>query len=348
MLSRWCLTSVVALAALVVPVDDASACSPNPCVGTRLWYSLQPVNAARVPTDGVLVLQAGNFGDAPLSDIALAVTRDGIAVDGALEATDIVGVLVWRPAAPLQAGVHVVTGTIDNPEGSTHCQGDLALDFEFTAEVVPPISLTPLTVTPIETVEVTPIDELASLACCGEVVPETIEDSCGGTLPGYKAGECAPTRGTGWLEVELTTASTLPDATAVQVAYVLKVDGAAVASATDPKFSWRASAPFCTVVEATQLATGEKSTTGEQCHGEAVADQLGDQPIDPTLATMCIEALQVCEVDPMTQAWDASACSPWADEQAGCGCVGGDAPDPWGALAVLGLAALRRRRRARA
>lgn len=347
MQSRWCLASVVALAALVVPVDEAAACSPNPCVDVRLWYSLQPVNAERVPTDGVLVLQGGNFGDAPISDIALTVTRDGIPVDGALEATDVAGVLVWRPAAPLQAGAHVVTGTVENPDEFTYCQDDLALDFEFMAEVVQPIALTPIAVTATEEVSVAPMNELASLACCEGVIPETVEDSCGGVSPGYKSGECAPTRGTGTLAVELTTASTLPDAAAVQVVYVLKVDGAAVATASDPKFSWRASAPFCTVIEATQLATGEKLATDEQCHGEAVADQLGDQEIDPTLATTCTGPLQTCQVDPATQAWDADDCSPWAAdaEKAGCGCNDAAAPDGWAALALLGLAALRRRRR---
>lgn len=347
-MERWtCLVPVVAVVGSLGHATRASACSPNPCADTAVWYAVQPVNPAQVPADGVLVLLASNTGAWPgeLGDIRVMVSRAGMPVDGALEATEIEGVLVWRPAAPLVAGVHAVTGAVDNPEDSSFCQGDLALDFEFTAVAEQAAPLRVPVVTASEQATVTAIDDLASLVCCEGSPPGTSEDSCGGRSPSYEPGTCAPTTGTGTLAVELPIAPMLPGPTAGLLAYTLKVDGEAVRSTINPEFVWQAERPFCTEVEVLQLATGERLTTEKQCHGAAVADQLGAQELDPTLELTCTQPLQTCEVDAMGAGWDLNSCVAWSDEQAGCGCVGGDAPGGWGALALLGIAGLRRRRR---
>ncbi|MBL8976299.1 MAG: hypothetical protein JNK56_37185 [Myxococcales bacterium] len=378
---RSCLAPALALVgALLLRVDAASACDPDPCFDADLWETLEPVNAALIPSDGVLVLQGSNRGFAPdwVDDVTLEVTLGGIPVDGALEAPGMDGVLVWRPAAPLQPGVHAVKGALNNPDELEYCSPDLVLDFEFTAEAGPAVALTPPTVTAMESVSVTPADSLTALVCCEGVVPETLYNDCGDGGPDYPAGGCGRKEGTGWLEVQLPIAPMLPVGTAGLLAFTLKVDGVAGNSTLSPQLSWRASAPFCTEVVATNLASGEEVTTAKQCHGDTVADQLGAQVLDPTLEITCTEPLQTCELGELDEAWDPAKCTPWpgsgeetgtptegsasagsegsggtseASESAGeqdpegkgCGCVGGEAPG-WSALGLLGLAALRRRR----
>jgi len=380
---RSCLTPALALVGgLLLHVHRASACDPDPCFDADLWETLQPVNAALIPSDGVLVLQGSNDGDAAswLADIELEVTLGGIPVDGALEAPGIDGVLVWRPAAPLQAGMHVVKGSVDNPDDLSYCAEDLALDFEFMVDAGISVPLTPPLVTAMELVTLTPVVDLNSIVCCEGVVPEVSLDSCGGGGVYYQEGGCGSTSGTGWLDVDLPIAPMLPVATAALLSFMLKVDGEAVGTTLSPQFSWRSKNPFCTEVTATNLATGESVTTEKVCHGDEVSDQLGPQELDPRDEITCAEPLQTCEPDALEETWDLTKCTPWAgkDEESGtpteggsdgagsegsggsggsggsageddvvgrgCGCVGGESPGPW-ALALLGVAGLRRRRR---
>jgi hypothetical protein len=77
---RSCLAPALALVgALLLHVHTASACDPNPCFDADLWETLQPVNAALIPSDGVLVLQGSNDGDAAswLEAIEVEVTLRG-------------------------------------------------------------------------------------------------------------------------------------------------------------------------------------------------------------------------------------------------------------------------------
>ena len=71
---RSCLAPALALVgALLLRVDAASACDPDPCFDADLWETLEPVNAALIPSDGVLVLQGSNRGFAPdwVDDVTL-------------------------------------------------------------------------------------------------------------------------------------------------------------------------------------------------------------------------------------------------------------------------------------
>ncbi len=377
---RSCLAPALALVgALLLHVHTASACDPNPCFDADLWETLQPVNAALIPSDGVLVLQGSNDGDAAswLEAIEVEVSFGGIPVDGALEAPGIAGVLVWRPAAPLQAGVHVVKGSVDNPDDLSYCAEDLALDFEFMVDAGLSVPLTPPSVTATELVTLTPLVDLTSIVCCDGVMPEVGFDSCGGGEVYFQEGGCGSLSGTGWLDVELPIAPMLPVATAGLLSFTLKVDGEAVGTTLSPQFSWRAQNPFCTEIEARNLGTGDTVTTAKVCHGDAVSGQLGPQELDPRDDITCKQSLQTCEPDALEEAWDPSKCTPWPgmDEESGtpteggsdsagsgesggsggsageddlvgkgCGCVGGDPPGAW-ALALLGIAGLRRRRR---
>ncbi|MBK9757854.1 MAG: hypothetical protein IPO88_30960 [Nannocystis sp.] len=381
MTPRICLAPALLVAsALILRPAEAAACDPDPCYQADLWQTLAPVNASLIPGDGVLVLQGANPGDpaAWLDKVALTVTLDATPVAGALEAPGINGVLVWRPDAPLVAGMYKVMGTLDNPDDLDYCGEDLLLDFEFMSDGGAAVPLTPPSLTPMEVVSTTQIVDLETLVCCEGVVPGTSFNDCGGDSVDYPEGQCAPTQGTGWLDVQLPIAPMLPIGTAAMLAYSLKVDGAVVARTLSPQLGWQASAPFCTEVVVTNLGTGETLTTDKQCHGDAVASQLGPQDLDPALAITCSEPLQTCAVNAMGDAWDPNMCTPWPPEgetgtpteggsdsagsdgsggsggsageaepgEKGCGCVGGGAPGPWALPGVLVLAGLRRRRRA--
>lgn len=77
------------------------------------------------------------------------------------------------------------------------------------------------------------------------------------------------------------------------------------------------------------LATGETTSSGKQCHGDAVVDQLGPRLLDPSaeLAEKCSGGAYVCEVNAGDDGWDPNNCTPWP----------GDAPttdDPTGGPAT--------------
>jgi MYXO-CTERM domain-containing protein len=59
----------------------------------------------------------------------------------------------------------------------------------------------------------------------------------------------------------------------------------------------------------------------ETCHGAAVADQLGDQELDPTpeLQAQCKGGAYTCALDPSMNAWDENLCTPWPGGEATTG-----------------------------
>src|SRR5688500_16000842 len=79
------LTAVSAMIAMIMVPGEAEACDPGPCQGVRIIDQLNPVNAALIPSDGVLVLQAaGKFIDGDWSAaVSLDVSLDGQPVAGA-------------------------------------------------------------------------------------------------------------------------------------------------------------------------------------------------------------------------------------------------------------------------
>lgn len=133
--------------------------------------------------------------------------------------------------------------------------------------------------------------------------------------------------------------------------YTRKVDGLGHLQRIEPRFSVQLGRPFCVELEALDLASGAMTTSGRQCFGDEVADQLGLQMLDPPEDLGC--ALQICE--PIAGTWDLERCTPYGpppsdpggvvEQDSGCGCISGTGGDA-GALAGLGLLTLFRRRRA--
>ena len=129
--------------------------------------------------------------------------------------------------------------------------------------------------------------------------------------------------------------------------YTRKVDGLLDRGLLEPNFSVELAEPFCVEIEALDLASGTITTSGRQCFGEDVADQLGPKEIDPPETLTC--GLQICE--PTESSWDLKRCTPHGpqpDEAAGlgetggCGCMSGT-PGEAGLLVLLGLVGLARR-----
>lgn len=75
--------------------------------------------------------------------------------------------------------------------------------------------------------------------------------------------------------------------------------------------------------QARRVASPGASFVEERCHGEGLAEQLGEFELDPTaeLAAACSGEPYVCEVNFVE--WDETRCRPWPEQQAiedGCGC----------------------------
>jgi MYXO-CTERM domain-containing protein len=353
----------------------AQACDGyyGPCQGGyEFWQDLTPVNAAKIPSDGVLVLQGNHQGDdaASLPSIELTVTKDGQPIAGALEATSMHGVLVWRPVDPWEAGAtYALSGNINNPPESEACAqlltpigGD-----SLTIDVAPGSALGTVEFSGETMVQSYPTVSLDTLACCEGAMPSVGYVVCGGDYVDFDPAECAPTQGYGYLSVQIDGEPAATGPAGGQIVYTLKVDGNPYSTSLTPVFDVTTDAPFCAVIEATDLASGAVDAGQKHCFGEAVAGQLGPQVLDPKEKLQC--ALEQCATDGVPPTWDPMACTPFdpespttsdsdgggssgsgtageGEDDKGCNCdvrSGSDA----GLLALIGLVGLVRRRRRR-
>jgi len=365
------------LAAAAAP-GVAQACPGyyEPCADFSFWTDLTAINAAKIPSDGVLVLQGTHQGDdaASLPTIELTVTRDGQPLAGALETTSLHGVLVWRPTEPWEAGAtYTLGGAVNNPPESEGCALlEVPVAAELNIDALPGAALGPAEFSGEATVDLSPWVNLQTLACCEGATPTEEYGGCAGFYVNWDPAVCAPIKGNGTLVLNLDGQPATTGAAAAQVVYTLKIDGNVHTIGLTPQFSLYAGAPICAIIEATDLASGALSVTQEQCFGEALADMLGPQPLDPSEKLQC--ALEQCAPD--GGPWDPMKCVPFdpdapttsdsddgasdgassssdtaaeTDGDKGCGCDSGPGGDA-GLLAligVVGLAGRARRRRGR-
>lgn len=377
-------TDRLAALALAFPIMAAAAAPGvaqacpgyyEPCQNYSFWSDLAALNAAKIPSDGVIVLQGTHQGDdaESLPTIDLTVTRDGQPIAGALEATSLHGVLVWRPAEPWEAGAsHALSGVVSNPPESEGCAPlEVVVEATVNIDAAPGAALEPADFTGASKVALTPQISLQTLACCEGATPTEDYGGCFGPYVQFDPDECAPTAAYGTLVVQIEGQPATTGPAAAQVVYTLKVDGNFYASGLTPNFDVFGSAPVCAVLEATDLASGALSVGPERCFGAEVADMLGPQVLDPAAKLQC--ALEQCALE--GGPWDPMKCVPLdtdppttsdsddgassgegsssdagsdsagaADGDKGCGCDAGPGGDA-GLLALVGLVGLARRRR---
>lgn len=377
--------SILAGSVLVALASNGAAACPAPnapdCQALDFWFDLTPTNAALIPADGVLVLRGRHHGGADepwLDKIEIEVTRDGVAVAGALETTAQQGVLVWRPAAPWEPGAaYSMKGSLTNPPIDPSCFLGGSEEVLFAAELqiaaMNGAALGPTHYTAMSHFDAAPEVALATVACCAGVLPEYYDASgCGDFGVFWEDGACAPTVSHGTLTVQFTGEPAAKGPAGNQLVYRLKVDDEVYASDDLPSFVAVTEAPFCAVIEAEDLAGGKITTSEEQCFGQDIADQLGVFPLDPSDAFDC--ELQQCAV--LGDTWDANKCMPFVPATAptssdtmtdasdgsggsessstgaaqdgdaqGCACDARSTGDA-GLLALVGLLGLARRRRA--
>ncbi|WAS89949.1 hypothetical protein [Nannocystis punicea] len=359
----------------------------GPCDAIEHWTRLEPGNAYGVPTDGVLLLSVRGYSDTEGSDAdalartSLAVSRDDAAIAGALELTDVAGVLAWRPAGPLEPGEdYVVEASLDNsPESDAAACAEDTLTRLFTM-IVEPGPSAPL-VPPALLADVRAYDspwlELDTIACCEGTRP--VDRPEHGSAPAeveWFPGHCAPYFGTKLLNVAVAVQHGLPPATAALVARQVVTDDqpGPFTLALDEKVRTRQSRSFCQRVVLKNLATGVTATSETLCHGVDIPD-LGAHDIDPleTLSEWCPGAAQTCEVVEVVEVgqtvktWDLERCTPWpsgapedestsreaegadgegvaSEDVDGCACATGErAPTGLVSVALLVLASRRRR-----
>lgn len=302
--------------------DTAEACPGgyyDPCSEFDFWADLTPKNAAKIPADGVLVLQGAHQGgdDADwLTKIELTVTKDGQPVAGALAATSQHGVLIWRPDAPWSPGAtYQLTGALMNPDIEDYCGPatiPLAADLVIDSEVGATIGAVQFTGTVTSTV--VPQVTLETLACCPGATPSEGYGGCGGTYVNWDDTQCAPMAAYGSFSVEIVGEPAATGPVADEILYTLLVDGMEYARDRVPTFNVYASdKPFCAVIEAEDLASGLVTQGPEQCFGAELVDQLGALVLDPADTLDC--ELQQCEV--VNGMWDPMQCTPFEAEPTG-------------------------------
>lgn len=345
--------SALALLAALAPWRPAAACTPDPCAETIAFVGLEPASDSEVPTDGVLVLRANWFGtfepQALREGLTLAVRLDDAPVAGALESTNITGVLVWRPAAPLAAAAtYQVRATFDNPGDvpSACAAAEVEVEFEFLTARGPALPLSAPRLSGGESLIEAPRVDLDSIVCCDGAYPRA-QVFCGidhGLV--WSEGQCTSRVSTASVRLDMHARNDLDDATTGQLVYTLVTDDKPGAPTLGTRFGRAIDRPTCFRVEQRSLATGDATLSDQVCFGEMWADELGEKPQVPALDG-CLGELYTCEVD--GDAWDPEACTPLAlDDELphtypGCGCATtrSDA-----GLLALPLLMLARRRRA--
>lgn len=350
--------SLVVVPALLL-AREAGACEPDPCLGAVAVLDLAPAGSAAVPTDGVLVLRAETLGapdPATLRErVALTVTLDGAPVDGALQTTEFVDLLIWRPALALQAGAsYAVSGSVVNPGADGACGATMRpLAFAFTAAQGPAAALVPAELSLQENYFDEPVLTLTTLVCCDDAYPGA-QSMCGVSYGAtWTRGKCAATQTRGFLKLQLTGAPGVDASSAGQWARVLRADGEVVAGGLATTFLREVEAPTCFAIDQVSLATGEVAAGMEQCVGEADAERLGVRAQDPTTTLgQCSTDRYTCEIE--DDRWDPLRCASWGPDavppvmppapEAGCDCNSG-AGGAW--FSLLALLAGRRRRAAR-
>lgn len=321
---------------------EAAACLDigDPCQDVDTWTVVEPLSAAKLPIDGMILMRVSGPSQAPvpLDVMTIEVTVDGAPVAGALEQTGIDGLLGWRPAAPLMPeSTYVVAGTIHNLDfrpGIPSC-GEEFVPFEFEAATgsgtMAP--LVPPEASAEETAEVGEKLVIDNLVCCDGAFPTTWSGCGSSGMVIVDEGHCVPLHWTGVLKVRLL-AQVTGDESASMLTAALVVDGVNVideVAVLEPSFQMFASGPgpFCSEVVLRNLVTGETAAGPKLCHGEALADQLGAQMLtleSPALA-VCAGAPYVCELDEFGESWDPDRCTTWP---AGEGTTGDPGPTSGG------------------
>lgn len=370
-LQTLALAFPIVVAALVP--NEAEACPGGgyyPCADFDFWQDITPINAAKIPADGVLLLQGTheNGDDADwLTKIELTVTKDGQPIAGALAATSAHGLLIWRPDAPWTPGAtYQMSGLVTNPDFGTYACGPVTLPFAADLVIDTEIGTTLAPVEFSATVKTQTFPEvtLATLACCPGATPSEGYGGCGGTYVNWDETTCAPTSTHGYFSVDLAGMPAATGPAANEILYTLKTNGAVQATSLAPTFGVYLDTAFCAVIEAQDLASGKVTVSEEQCFGEDLADVLGVHPVDPSKQLAC--SLQQCEV--VNGMWDPMNCTPYDPENVpttsdtmsssdsdsggqddggkGCACQTTAAGDA-GLLALVAIVGLTRRRRVR-
>lgn len=354
--------------ALAFPIAPEPPDARNPCYDpcnylNGAWTELEPYNAERIPSDGVLVLQGARLSlstNLPSHDgVALTVTRDDQPIAGTLEATEASNILVWRPTEPWTPGatyryeLMVMNLQPWNPDiecapAMLQHTGELVIDEAPAAGLTAPSLGTTVKEIPV------PFITVQTLACCDGA--EVVQDGYCGVDPVYDPDECAPTVARRQLAIEwrATPASTGP--AAEQALYVLR--------SGNRDYRWQVGDPVfldylvieskCAHVRIVDLATGNTVMSPTACIGEDLPNSSDEYPLDPRESLACEPSPLRCIEDD----YGDQICTPSPEEEttsdtedsdaetSHCGCT--SIPDSdTGLILLLGLTGLPRRRSSR-
>lgn len=269
---------------------------------------LRPVQAPEFPRFNAEKSQAA-------TTVTVTPTNGGPAVPGEVVAIGELGLLAWRPAAPLEPDTeYEIAATVDNSELDwSECGPD-------AVERVLAVKTGAAATVPLSVPEVTAAAELVldpwlnfeTVVCCDGAFPSDQLGGCGPSVAWFE-GHCAAGTNFGSL---LVTATIDPAAIAAgqgQIGYAF--EGQAFAPGASEAVLSRGE-PFCAGLTAIHLMTGEVMTGSQVCVGQELADTLGDQPRDPTPdLAKCAGEPYTCEYSDELLGWDSTKCTPWPEGQ---------------------------------
>jgi MYXO-CTERM domain-containing protein len=249
------------------------------------------------------------------TSVTVTPTNGGPAVSGEVVAIGELGLLVWRPAAPLEPDTeYEVAAKVDNTDLDwSECGPDVV-------ERVLSVTTGAAATVPLSVPEVSAAAELVldpwltfeTVVCCDGAFPLDQSGGCGPNV-GWFEGHCAAGTSFGSLAVAATIDPAAIEAGRGQIGYVF--DGKAFAPGASEATLSRGE-PFCAGLTAIHLMTGEVMTGSQVCVGQELADMLGEQPRDPTAElAMCAGEPYTCELDPNIPGWDSMNCKPWPEGQ---------------------------------
>lgn len=329
----WRVLSTTALAAMMelsLPSTAWACGDPTYCGVTDVWMDGLPV-----PTDGVFAFGVDYESPGmlpPTEDVVLAridvEVQDGAKnpVSGSLVWYDDLGLLVWRPDAPLGPGVHTVTVLVDNTEDLDNPECDPfgvneAVEVQFEVTVVPNTTPPWLPSLKVESLdwETELVERLDTMVCCDGAYPKLLPaDECGMEEPSWvwwENGFCAPAveRFSGRLTLGFDPPLSSPEARSQYRTRIQPTGG-------DPSKSmvFEVLGPTCYTPVMFDLRDGSRIDGEPLCITEDdVPPATGERPRDPSseLEQQCNGEPYTCEVvmngnsDP---GWSEDWCTPWS------------------------------------
>lgn len=315
-----------AFAAVVVSLWGVAAARARAHCGddcnAPLPYFVGPLGST-LAADGVLVFPVayGRAASALEFFTLRVVDEQGVEVAGTLSVDEAFSLIMWRPTLPWVPGASYVAASLIDTAGwagvlyGASPGACVTQEYEFAVTIadgpLPAPAMPPISVSSKHAISEIR-DRIDVLVCCDGAVPW--RQSGPGSCPGYEVkwaeGRCVRAFDRGVLTVEYAL-----DDEAIPATMVANLATRVTTTEGEP-LRWgnvTMTEPQCLRYEVLDVARGQVFVD-ERCHGDELAEVLGDLERDPSAdLAACEGPTYTCEG---RESWDPNACVTWPDGQA--------------------------------